>query len=84
MQCLDGNSNEDQLMTTKYEILPEERIINWYLDGKLAKTFYIDDMYDSIERPVIFNGPDAVGTDHMNITLFVRATNPKIKHEGDN
>ena len=69
------------IMTTKYEILPEERIINWYIDGELVKTFYIDDIYDSIERPVIVNGTDEMGASHMRLTLFVRATNPKVKHE---
>jgi len=69
------------IMTTKYEILPEERIINWYIDGELVKTFYIDNIYDSIERPVIVNGTDVMGASHMRLTLFVRATNPKVKHE---
>ena len=70
-------------MTTKYEILPEERIVNWYLDGELVKTFFIDDIYDSIERPVIVNGTDVMGASHMSLTLFVRATNPKVKREGN-
>ena len=61
-------------MSIKYEILPDEKLVNLYIDDKLMSTYHIQTIHDKIERPVIITNSDVTGSDHMNLTIFVDAT----------
>jgi len=60
-------------MKTRYEIIPDEKIVNLYIGENLINTFYIDHIFDKVERTVIINNIDITAPDSVNLTIFVDA-----------
>ena len=62
-------------MTTKYEILPEEKLVKWYEDDELMSTFHIETLHHKIERPIIITGDGVQGAGTVSLTIFLDGCN---------